>query len=283
MSDSSSPGRAADPADNNPLRQAHARITQLAESVRMIHRHVTGQIDPQVMTLHRQMWELKRATLHAGHPVERMALNGQFSKHRIFADLESAFAFDMFVETGCYRGDTTVFLASRGKPVISIEIDPGFRAATIARLANYPLAEVAAGSSDEVLAARIATIAEVGCVFFYLDAHWRDQIPLRREIALVFAHLPAAVVMVDDFAVPGDDGYAHDVYGDTGLTLDYIAPEIAALGLSAFFPAMPSALDHCWPYVLAPRGTLVLARDPATVARIAALGSLRRLEATPPG
>jgi hypothetical protein len=49
-------------------------------------------------------------------------------------------------------------------------------------------------------------------------------LPLVDEIALAFRHWPEAVVMIDDFAVPGDPGYGFDVYGaGQALRLDYLA------------------------------------------------------------
>jgi hypothetical protein len=44
-------------------------------------------------------------------------------------------------------------------------------------------------------------------LFFYLDAHWNEDLPLAEEIDLIFSRSPCAVVMIDDFEVPGDPGF----------------------------------------------------------------------------
>ena len=59
---------------------------------------------------------------------------------------------------------------------------------------------------------------------FYLDAHWNDHLPLREEVELALKHFAKAVLIIDDFAVPDDPGYAFDDYGPgKALTLDYLA------------------------------------------------------------
>jgi hypothetical protein len=265
----------------DPVARAQARITQLSDSLRVLHRHVTRVVDPQVLTLHRQIWEWKRHLAHADLDLPREAreaFNGQFSKHRIFAELEAGFDFGLYVETGSFRGETTAFLGARGRPVLSVEIDPGFCAEARQRVAGLAGVEVVEGSSEVVLAARLGTDVAAQTGFFYLDAHWRDEIPLVPEIELVFARMPAAVAMVDDFRVPGDDGYGFDSYPAGELSLTLVGETVASLGLAAWVPSMASAIDHCWPHILPPRGTLVLARDPAAILRLDAMASLRRID-----
>ena len=50
--------------------------------------------------------------------------------------------------------------------------------------------------------------------FFYLDAHWRDALPLREELRIIATQHACAVVMVDDFKVEDDSGYGFDIYGN---------------------------------------------------------------------
>ena len=73
-------------------------------------------------------------------------------------------------------------------------------------------------------------------VFFYLDAHWGEHLPLKEEIEVIFTNWNAPVVMVDDFQVPGTD-YGYDDYGPGKvLNMSYLEP-IQHLQLHAFFPA----------------------------------------------
>ena len=71
-------------------------------------------------------------------------------------------------------------------------------------------------------------------VFFYLDAHWNDDLPLADEIDIIFSRCPWAVVMIDDFEVPSDPGYQFDDYGPgKALVLGYIRPAVLAHELRA--------------------------------------------------
>ena len=95
--------------------------------------------------------------------------------------------------------------------------------------------------------------SRVGCVtlrndvgrrtlFFYLDAHWNDDLPLAEEIEIVFSRCPLAAIMIDDFQVPLDPGYGYDDYGaGRALIPSYIASPITTYNLQAFYPATPSA------------------------------------------
>jgi hypothetical protein len=107
-------------------------------------------------------------------------------------------------------------------------------------------------------------------LFFYLDAHWYDDLPLRSEVELIAATWEQPVVMIDDFAVPGDDGYGFDDYG-TGkrLSLEYL-PRLDQLGWEAFFPTTQSAQETGWR-----RGCVVLSGG-QMADRLSELRSLRR-------
>jgi hypothetical protein len=87
--------------------------------------------------------------------------------------------------------------------------------------------------------------------FFYLDAHGNSDLPLRDELLIVTRTWRNAVVMIDDFQVPGDPGYQFDDYGPgKALTLSYL-PEMP--GWRIYFPAARSTEE--W----GSRGCVVLA------------------------
>jgi hypothetical protein len=50
-------------------------------------------------------------------------------------------------------------------------------------------------------------------VFYYLDAHWEDHLPLAEELAVITEQSRRAIILVDDFAVDGDPHYGFDDYG----------------------------------------------------------------------
>ena len=105
----------------------------------------------------------------------------------------------------------------------------------------------------------------------YLDAHWKDDLPLAEELEIVFDNCPNAIVMVDDFQVPFDVGYGYDDYGvGQSLTTDYIEPIVAARGLRILYPSTPAAHETG-----ARRGCVVLAKNTALAQALTSLPLLR--------
>lgn len=166
---------------------------------------------------------------------------------------------EAIVETGTFHGATTEFMALMAKvPLFTIEHDKrkyGFAKIRLRRFSNVVLFS---GDSRKYLRELIRLkCLPNGRIFFYLDAHWADDLPLAEEMNIIFDSFPQAIVMIDDFQVPWDQGYAHDDYGmGKALTPDYIAPLVKQYRLAQFYPCVPSALETgC------KRGCVVLTMD----------------------
>lgn len=200
-------------------------------------------------------------------------LNGQRHRQRIFMDLASEFRFAAIVETGTFKGSSTEFMAGQlDAPIHTAEARPRFFHYARLRLRPFPRVKVALTDSRSLLR-RLAADPSFPKqnVFFYLDAHWYEDLPLRDEVEIVSATWKDSVIMVDDFQVPGDDGYRFDDYGaGKRLDLSYLHP-LDRFGLTAFFPTAPSGEETG-----AKRGCVVLAQGSAVAERVAKLGSLRR-------
>jgi predicted O-methyltransferase YrrM len=202
-------------------------------------------------------------------------LNGQARRQYMFRELISAFDIGAVVETGTYRGTTTEFFAHlTGVPVYTIERVPRYFEYARRRLACYPHVHPVLGDSRDFLH-RLAARRDhkEDPVLFYLDAHWDDDLPLHQEIELIVTSWESAIIVVDDFQVPGDEGYQYDDYG-TGkaLTAEYLRRDVLS-GFSIFYPAAPS-----WAETGAKRGCVALVA-PQLVERVRALAHLRRAEA----
>ena len=105
-------------------------------------------------------------------------------------------------------------------------------------------------------------------VFAYLDAHWEEDLPLAQELEIIASNWSHAVVMIDDFRVPGDEGYGYDDYGPgKALTADYL-PFGALTDWSILYPLAASEEETG-----ARRGCCVLA-SPA-MSRVVQIPSLR--------
>lgn len=181
--------------------------------------------------------------------------------------------FAAVVETGTYRGTTAAYLHRvTGLPLHSFEAKPrhyGFARARLRSLTEVCLHRGDSRAGLERLGARGAL--RPGPVLFYLDAHGLADLPLAAEIEIAFDHWREAVVMIDDFAVPGDPGYGFDDYGDgQALTLRYLDDhDLRPEGV--WFPRCTAAAETG-----ARRGCVVLARAPQLIRRIDAVAALRR-------
>jgi hypothetical protein len=201
--------------------------------------------------------------------------NGQHFRQTIFKELLGAVRFDLIVETGTFRGTTTEYLASVSNlPVLTVEADKrqhGFARARLRRFANI----TTANEDSRVFLTRLLEGNRISgqTPFFYLDAHWGQDLPLFEELKTIFDRCPRALVMVDDFQVPDDELYRYDDYGEgKALTESYIAPLVKGLGLVQFFPAARAAEETGMR-----RGCIILVRkDSAHVKSLGTLSSVRR-------
>jgi hypothetical protein len=139
--------------------------------------------------------------------------NGQCFRQLMYLDLVTACGFEAIVETGTFRGSTTRFLAenSGGAAVYSCEYGPlNFEFAKW-RLRGKP--NLFLFNLDSRKFIRELSVSRQAKTFFYLDAHWGADLPLREELELIFRDFENFVVMIDDFEVPNDPGYEVDDYG----------------------------------------------------------------------
>ena len=143
--------------------------------------------------------------------------NGQAGRVQLVNWLMELAPPALILETGTYRGTTTAHLAQNGASVVSIEARPRNLGFARRQLAGYGNIELRLGDSRDhlrrVLADRAPSLDQAAALFAYLDAHWYDDLPLVDEIEIIFSAAPNAIVMIDDFEVPGDAGYAYDDYG----------------------------------------------------------------------
>jgi predicted O-methyltransferase YrrM len=175
------------------------------------------------------------------------AFNGQPFRQALFRALIRRLEPAAIVETGTYLGTTTEFMAETGLPIFTVEAHQrsyGFARARLRRQRNVTLLH---GDSRAALRTLFdgPLRAFVGrTLFFYLDAHGNDDLPLAEELDIVFTRCPEAVVMVDDFRVPGDADYGYDDYGsEKALTDTYISSAVVKLGLCTHYPSTPGRFE----------------------------------------
>ena len=191
--------------------------------------------------------------------------NGQEKRQQLFDDLVQRIEFDAVVETGTYRGNTSEFFYHKTKThIYTVEHHSRFYGFSRMRfLLNSKIRVFLMDSRDFLIKLSFRKKLNHKKIFFYLDAHWSDDLPLAEEVGLIFKHWEKAVVMIDDFKVPFDEGYTYDNYGDDKiLNLDYLETSNSHK-YKIFFPSTPSGMETG-----EKRGCVILAQDTSLVNEI---------------
>jgi hypothetical protein len=184
------------------------------------------------------------------------AFNGQERRRTLFDQLLQELKIVTVVETGTFRGTTTDYMAKAGLPVFSCELHPRYFYYSLLRLANIPNVRLERADSRYFLRELFdENRLPPGPALFYLDAHWERDLPLWEEIDQIFSRHPSPVIMVDDFRVPTDSGFAYDDYGRGKCLSVTNLHEAVTARPAMFFPRYASAHETG-----ARRGCVVLAQ-----------------------
>ena len=199
--------------------------------------------------------------------------NGQQMRQAIFTQIVTLTQPATIFETGTFRGTSTAFMAETAPNahLYTCELLVNFYRFSSQRLRDVPNVTVVNLDSRTFLKRYVPLFSRPDATsLFYLDAHWDEEdLPLLQELQIVFAAAPRAVVMIDDFQVWDDNGYAFDDYGPTRtISLRYLAP-LASLGPRYFFPITAAQETGVR------RGSVVVTLDPELAERIARIPQLR--------
>jgi hypothetical protein len=195
----------------------------------------------------------------AYEPGDGIGLNGSMNRKRLFVELLAKYDFSCVIETGTYLGDSAGYFADASKITVhSSEINPLLHSLAKVRLKGKPGIHLVRSDSRKFLLEMSGNpdVVRKEC-FFYLDAHWGKDCPLAEEISIIASRWREFVVMVDDFQVPGDPGYAYDRCGTfRKMNLSLIRKSVEEHDLGAYFPSTPS---HEEAVSGKPKGFVVLA------------------------
>jgi len=222
--------------------------------VRKILDHYFRDVINKINDLEESVSVLVNSPLYVPDP--EFEFNGVQGRKQIFADLLSEGGVKTIIETGTYLENTSGYMATTsGLQVLTCEKNRKLYSLAKMRLKNIHLVKLFNMDSRTLLRdlSKDKSVTESEC-FFYLDAHWDKELPLKEEIQIIASCWDKFIIMIDDFKVPDDDGYVHDSYG----TLEYInMPALKSkYNLSCYFPTMQSTEEPT-----PSTGCVVLAKD----------------------
>jgi hypothetical protein len=205
-------------------------------------------------------------------PSAEAGFNGQVFRKRMFGDILSAAPLEAIAETGTCLGDTTAYMAVTSQlPVHTCDLNPRFHAIAKTRLSDFDDIHLNLVDSRRFLRESARGPLADKFTFFYLDAHWYDDLPLPQEIDIIASEWNQFIVMVDDFQVPFDTGYRYDDYGkEKALTMNMLRPLLRQHSLVPFFPAIAADQETG-----AKRGSVVITRRGENADILAEVPSLR--------
>jgi hypothetical protein len=214
---------------------AHGLRARLGHYARRVFEHVPASVGGHLQRLPAPL--ISRITGPFNGMRERTAAVGQ-----MFA----AIPFATVIETGTYRALTTRHLSTLTQaPIATIEVNPTYYRFSQGRLGKIPQVHQFLGKSPAVLAQlRTDAAWKAEPVFFYLDAHWLNDLPLLEELAQIRQGWTNFAALIDDFRVDGDGGYFYDNYGPgKALILPLFADNPGLADLHVFWPAARSAAE----------------------------------------
>lgn len=137
---------------------------------------------------------------------------------------------EVAVETGTFRGDTTVFLARHFRETHTIEVVPALAGLARERFWNQPSITVWDGDSSDVLRSLLPQLK--GAVLFYLDGHDSGGVtgkgekacPVREELEIIYGSGENRLsVVIDDARLFGTDP-DYPTLGEVRLWMERLRP-----------------------------------------------------------
>lgn len=161
---------------------------------------------------------------------------------------------DVAIETGTWKGDTTIFLSDYFAKVFTIEVSIEHFFAAQRYLQRFSNIKCIYGSSEQAFHQILPSLADQP-IFFYLDAHWYEQWPLLDELEEIsLTHKDNCILVIDDFKVPGRPDIPYDAYGRNECSFDYIEEKLnKVFSEYACFYLIPRNLESRAKFVAYPK------------------------------
>jgi hypothetical protein len=172
---------------------------------------------------------------------------------------------EIFVETGTLAGSTAFYVGSTHPRIEVYSCEPDrqsfmFATSRCRSLSNVHIQQRSSPDFLYELYARKQALVGKRAVF-WLDAHgYGFRWPLRDEIRFITSTLESAVIMIDDFKVPGRPEFGYDEYDGQECSFSFIASALHRR--NDYVLLTPSYADRTSPiHGLRGVGTLVFGRS----------------------
>lgn len=158
---------------------------------------------------------------------------------------------DAFVETGTNVGSTLAYFAQTYPHIPCLSCEPDLEAFRLAQqnisgLANVTLYNQTSQQFLVTLREKHSGIFSK-TPLFWLDAHgYGFQWPLKEELTFITENFPQALVLIDDFKVPGREMFGYDEYEGQVCSFDHIKDSLNPAGSYKVY--YPNYTEHTSPH-----------------------------------
>lgn len=176
-----------------------------------------------------------------------------FHGDRYLLDIVDALAQDaeVFVETGTNVGSTLAYFARKYPNIPCLSCEPDAEAFQHARknvsgLPNITLYNQTSQQFLETLREKHGDIFQKKALF-WLDAHgYGFQWPLKEELAFISGNFAHALILIDDFKVPGQEMFGYDEYQGQICSYEYVKNALDTARMYKVY--YPNYTEHTSPH-----------------------------------
>lgn len=168
-------------------------------------------------------WHLRSACLESGYG----AFNNAPDLAPFFLWAQKKYKIDTAIETGTFKGATTLFFAKHFKEVHTIEVSKFLYDKNLRIFSDKTNVKSYLGNSKTILPQILTTLFDRNLIF-YLDAHWYDEWPLLEEIQIIGkTHKDCCILVIDDCKVPERPDIPYDSYKGVDCSYDYVKKSLS--------------------------------------------------------
>ncbi len=153
-------------------------------------------------------------------PNQDQPFNGDTFVQKTFLWLKQKYNLKTAVETGSAVFGTTIWLGEHFEKVHTIEINESYRNYGLGLIAGKKHIHSHIGDSGDLMKG-IARECGNDTIFF-LDAHWGNHCPLKKELRAIGSVSITPVIVIHDFKVPNEPKLGFDMINDQPFSLKWL-------------------------------------------------------------